>query len=581
MTHKARWWFFAFAAAGLVIFSMSAFADLALMPPIQTQETTNTGAPLAFGKVYTYEPGTTTPKATFLTSAGTTTNTNPVILDSAGRGSIWLNGVYKVKICTATDTQCRTVDNVSASPSLSLSLAQNEFPENTLVTSFLNTTQFSVPGDYTTTYEPGRRIKTVNSGGTYYGNVVTSAYSVGLTTITVLLDSGSLDAGLESVFVGLLSADNHSVPTLPADTETNNFTVNGGHLGRIVSVNSTTPVTATLMNATTVPNGAMLTLASLGTGTVTISGTIDSTLNPAMLYQNEAVTLASNGTATWQVVSQNTTSHANIQSSGTNTWSGTNTFTGPVSFATTTITGFVLPLSTRETFTTSGTWTVPTGVTRAFLFMQGAGGGGGGGEDGAGHGGGGGGAGGHITWYPVDVIAGELYSIVMNVGGSAGAGGIAGSGSDGGSGGTTTFALLTSPTYTVTAGGGGGGQGGQAGVGGGTGGGLGTFSYTPVPSITGDGTVQGDYFRVREWYPATPAYTTSGGAGGTTQGAGGNGGGFGGGIGGNWLHDGAPGPGAVGTDGTGSGGGGGGSNTGAGTGAAGGIGGSGYAVILY
>ena len=50
------------------------------------------GNPLTGGKVYTYAAGTTTPLATYTTSTGAVANTNPIILDAAGRtpNEIWL-----------------------------------------------------------------------------------------------------------------------------------------------------------------------------------------------------------------------------------------------------------------------------------------------------------------------------------------------------------------------------------------------------------------------------------------------------------------------------------------------------------
>ena len=54
----------------------------------------NNGDPLAGGKIYTYSAGTTTPKATYTTAAGDVENTNPIILDSAGRAVIFVQGSY-------------------------------------------------------------------------------------------------------------------------------------------------------------------------------------------------------------------------------------------------------------------------------------------------------------------------------------------------------------------------------------------------------------------------------------------------------------------------------------------------------
>ena len=55
------------------------------------------GNPLAGGKVYTYEANTSTPKATYTTSEGTTENSNPVVLDVRGESSIFLSGRYSTQ----------------------------------------------------------------------------------------------------------------------------------------------------------------------------------------------------------------------------------------------------------------------------------------------------------------------------------------------------------------------------------------------------------------------------------------------------------------------------------------------------
>jgi hypothetical protein len=80
---------------------------------------TNSGIPLAGGKLYTYAAGTTTPQATFTSSLGNTNHTNPIILDSAGRvpgGEIWLtaNFVYKFVLKTSTDVLIATYDNITS-----------------------------------------------------------------------------------------------------------------------------------------------------------------------------------------------------------------------------------------------------------------------------------------------------------------------------------------------------------------------------------------------------------------------------------------------------------------------------------
>lgn len=88
-----------------------------LLTPPKLQFFDNSGDPLAFGKVYTYAAtgGTfSTPKATFTTEAGDVENSNPVVLDSAGRANIWIDGSYDFKVTDANDVQLYTQLAVTA-----------------------------------------------------------------------------------------------------------------------------------------------------------------------------------------------------------------------------------------------------------------------------------------------------------------------------------------------------------------------------------------------------------------------------------------------------------------------------------
>jgi len=78
----------------------------------------NNGVPLNGGKLYAYAAGTTTPLATYTTSAGNVARTNPVVLDSAGRvpngGEIWVTSAqYKFVLKDANDVLIATYDNIS------------------------------------------------------------------------------------------------------------------------------------------------------------------------------------------------------------------------------------------------------------------------------------------------------------------------------------------------------------------------------------------------------------------------------------------------------------------------------------
>lgn len=80
---------------------------------------TNNGVILSGGKLYTYAAGTTTPASTYTSAAANAFNTNPIILDSAGRvpnsGEIWLtNGSsYKFILKDSSDVLIATYDNIA------------------------------------------------------------------------------------------------------------------------------------------------------------------------------------------------------------------------------------------------------------------------------------------------------------------------------------------------------------------------------------------------------------------------------------------------------------------------------------
>lgn len=88
---------------------------LLLMPVLQFFD--NSGNVLSGGKLYFYQPSTTTPKNTYTSSTKGVANANPVILDSAGRPDstgtpidIFLDGSYKLVVKTSADVTIRTID---------------------------------------------------------------------------------------------------------------------------------------------------------------------------------------------------------------------------------------------------------------------------------------------------------------------------------------------------------------------------------------------------------------------------------------------------------------------------------------
>jgi hypothetical protein len=94
--------------------------SLSIFGGVGAQFFDNNGNPLSGGKIYTYEAGTSTPLATYTSSAGGTAHTNPIVLDAAGRvpngGEIWNQlRLYKFVLETSTGVLIATYDNVGSS----------------------------------------------------------------------------------------------------------------------------------------------------------------------------------------------------------------------------------------------------------------------------------------------------------------------------------------------------------------------------------------------------------------------------------------------------------------------------------
>ena len=239
---------------------------------------------------------------------------------------------------------------------------------------------------------------------------------------------------------------------------------------------------------------------------------------------------------------------------------------------------FSLARSYTTYTSSSGTYTVPTGVTSIQYLVVGGGGGGGGATSGASNGGSGGGAGG-MLYGTMSVTPGQTISYSVGAGGTGGtsSGGAAGAGNNSTFGSLTAvgggYGIQSGSAATGGSGGSGGGSAGGGTAGSGTSGqgnngGVGGSSATgggggagAVGGISPSGQVGGAGGAGLTWINGT---TYAGGGGGGGYDSAGSGGSGGGGAGGN--------SGTAGTANTGGGGGGANGNIGASTGGAGGSG---------
>jgi len=85
-----------------------------LLPLVRQRFFDGNGAPLSGGQVWTYAAGTTTPQVTYTDQSGTSSNTNPVILDANGYADIWIGGLsYKIVLQDALGVTLWTEDDIA------------------------------------------------------------------------------------------------------------------------------------------------------------------------------------------------------------------------------------------------------------------------------------------------------------------------------------------------------------------------------------------------------------------------------------------------------------------------------------
>lgn len=89
---------------------------------IGTQYSDDAGNPLIDGRLYFYDSGTLTPKDTFSDVNLTKPNTNPVILDGAGRQpNVWFEGFAKIILTSSDDVQIEERDPIGSASGNSFS----------------------------------------------------------------------------------------------------------------------------------------------------------------------------------------------------------------------------------------------------------------------------------------------------------------------------------------------------------------------------------------------------------------------------------------------------------------------------
>ena len=180
-------------------------------------------------------------------------------------------------------------------------LDHNDTPTQT------SATTFTISGDVTDKYLPGRGIKCYGTTmGTFYGRIVSSSYSSPNTTVTVNLLGSSLTTNLSQVYLSILTPGiNNSLSAIsePTSSKSSSYTVTMADHKKTILVNAAGgSVTITLPASATVKNGFIVTIKKIdsSSNSVIIDGnsseTIDGALTKTINEQFGSFTVIADGT---------------------------------------------------------------------------------------------------------------------------------------------------------------------------------------------------------------------------------------------------------------------------------------------
>lgn len=290
----------------------------------EVQYFTNDGAPLAGGRIFSYEAGSfSTQQATYNSSVGNVQNANPIVLDASGRANvpIWLvvNSAYNL-VLTAPDgtTVLENIDNVTGiTPgSGSFVLKAGDTMTGALTTPALIPNGASVPTNGL--YLPGANTPAISSngvlrlqfnstgawglGGASYGTsgqVLTSNGSASPPTWQAASGTGTVTS-VSVVSANGLAGSVATATTTPAITLST--TVTGILYGNGSSIAAASPGDFPTLNQNTSGTAAglssTLAIASGGTGQTTATNAINALL-PSQTGNAGRVLTTDGSVASW------------------------------------------------------------------------------------------------------------------------------------------------------------------------------------------------------------------------------------------------------------------------------------------
>ena len=213
------------------------------------------GTPLAGGLIYTYQSGSSTPLATYTDSAGNVANSNPIVLDSAGRApnEIWMFAgyTYKFVIKTSADVLIQTLDNLY--PILQNSTAVGDTIPAGLIAMWSGSTG-SIPSGWLlcdgTNGTPNLRNSfIIGAGDTYAVNATGGTADAVVVAHTHTATSVVTDPGHTHSYTAPALAANNAAGSIPDYITTTSATTGSNTTGiTVATTNASTGVSGTNAN---------------------------------------------------------------------------------------------------------------------------------------------------------------------------------------------------------------------------------------------------------------------------------------------------------------------------------------------
>lgn len=198
----------------------------AALPWLMPQFTDANGNPLPGGKVWVYQAGSSTPKTSYTDSTGSVPNPNPYILDSAGRGDIWLlPGSYKIVLMNKNDEIIWTKDKVKPADGGGGGIIDEDYVFDVFSLRFNE--QFTSTGLMDTLekiIKPGYAVPTISLSGSGSGTIREKGVSVTSVNLSAVIVKKSYDISAVRFYRGATLLDTQTSGGAIPSGGTNNYT---------------------------------------------------------------------------------------------------------------------------------------------------------------------------------------------------------------------------------------------------------------------------------------------------------------------------------------------------------------------